>query len=390
MPDPAFCVTALNFESTMAKRDYYQTLGINRDASDEEIKKSYRKLAMKFHPDRNPDSKESEDKFKEAKEAYEVLSDAKKRAAYDQFGHAGVDQGAGGAGAGFGGFADAFGDIFGDLFGGARGGGRGANGVYRGADLRYNLEISLEDAARGTEAKIRIPTMEACATCKGTGAKPGTKPITCTTCGGHGQVRVSQGFFSIQQTCPECHGTGKMIPDPCRTCHGAGRVKNHKTLSVKIPQGVDQDDRIRLAGEGEPGANGGPAGDLYVVMNLKPHSVFTREAADLHCEMPISFSTAALGGSVEIPTLEGKAQIKIPAETQSGQTFRLKNKGIKPVRGHTPGDLYCHVAIETPVHLTSKQKDLLREFEEISLQNAERHNPRAKSFMDKVRDFFAN
>ena len=375
----------------MAKRDYYQTLGINKDANDEEIKKSYRKLAMKYHPDRNPDSKESEDKFKEAKEAYEVLSDAKKRTAYDQFGHAGVDQSVGGgAGAGFGGFADAFGDIFGDLFGGARGGGggRGANGVYRGADLRYNLEISLEDAARGTEAKIRIPTMEECETCKGSGAKPGTKPITCTTCGGQGQVRVSQGFFSIQQTCPECRGTGKMIPDPCRTCHGAGRVKNHKTLSVKIPQGVDTDDRIRLAGEGEPGMNGGPAGDLYVVMNLKPHTVFQREAADLHCEMPISFATAALGGAVDIPTLDGKAQIKIPAETQSGQTFRLKNKGIKPVRGHTPGDLYCHVAIETPIQLTSRQKELLREFEEISQESAGRQNPRAKSFMDRVKDFF--
>ena len=377
----------------MAKRDYYQTLGVNRDATDEDIKKSYRKLAMKFHPDRNPDNKESEEKFKEAKEAYEVLSDAKKRAAYDQFGHAGVDQSVGGgagAGAGFGGFADAFGDIFGDLFGGARGGGgRGGNGVYRGADLRYNLEISLEDAARGTEAKIRIPTMEACEPCHGTGAKPGTKPVTCTACNGHGQVRVSQGFFSIQQTCPECHGTGKMITDPCRTCHGAGRVKNHKTLSVKIPQGVDQDDRIRLAGEGEPGVNGGPAGDLYVAMNLKPHPVFQREAADLHCEMPISFATAALGGSVEIPTLDGKAQIKIPPETQSGQTFRLKNKGIKPVRGHTPGDLYCHVAIETPIHLTARQKELLREFEEILQENAARQNPKAKSFMDKVRDFFA-
>lgn len=375
----------------MAKRDYYQILGVNRDATDEDIKKSYRKMAMKHHPDRNPDSKDSEDKFKEAKEAYEILSDAKKRAAYDQFGHAGVEQGAGGAGgAGFGGFADAFGDIFGDLFGGARagGGGRGANGVYRGSDLRYNLEISLEDAARGTEAKIRIPTMEECETCKGTGAKPGSKPITCTTCNGHGQVRVSQGFFSIQQTCPECHGTGKLIPDPCRTCQGAGRVKNHKTLSVKIPQGVDQDDRIRLAGEGEPGMNGGPAGDLYVVMNVKPHQVFQREAADLHCEMPISFATAALGGSVEIPTLDGKAQIKIPAETQSGQTFRLKNKGIKPVRGHTPGDLYCHVAIETPIHLTARQKELLHEFDEISQANAARQNPKAKSFMDRVKDFF--
>ncbi|MEO7157816.1 MAG: molecular chaperone DnaJ, partial [Vicinamibacterales bacterium] len=315
----------------MAKRDYYQVLGVNRDATEEEIKKAFRKLAMKYHPDRNPEAKdkESEEKFKESKEAYEVLCDQKKRAAYDQFGHAGVDHSAGGTGgaAGFGGFADAFGDIFGDLFGGARGGNRGANGVYRGSDLRYNLEITLEDAARGTEAKIRIPTMQECETCHGSGAKPGTKPITCTTCQGHGQVRMSQGFFSIQQTCPQCNGTGKIVPEPCQTCSGAARVRHQKTLSVKIPQGVDQDDRIRLAGEGEPGANGGPAGDLYVVMNIKPHPVFQREAADLHCEMPISFATAALGGSVDIPTLEGKAQIKIPAETQSGQTFRLKNKG---------------------------------------------------------------
>jgi molecular chaperone DnaJ len=377
----------------MAKRDYYQVLGVNRDAPEDEIKKAFRKLAMKHHPDRNTDGdhKESEEKFKEAKEAYEILCDSKKRATYDQFGHAGVDpsagMGAGGAG-GFGGFADAFGDIFGDLFGGGRTG-RGANGVYRGSDLRFNLEITLEDAARGTEAKIRIPTMQECETCKGTGAKPGTKPITCTTCHGHGQVRMSQGFFSIQQTCPECNGSGKIVPEPCKTCNGAGRVRHQKTLSVKIPQGVDQDDRIRLAGEGEPGVNGGPAGDLYVVMNIKPHPVFSRDAADLHCEMPISFATAALGGSVDIPTLDGKAQIRIPPETQSGQTFRLRNKGIKPVRGSTPGDLYCHVAIETPVHLTARQKDLLREFEEISAQNAERHNPRAKSFMDKVREFFA-
>src|SRR5258706_1234339 len=258
---------ASNHLSPMAKRDYYQVLGVNRDAPEEEIKKAFRKLAMKYHPDRNPETKdkESEEKFKEAKEAYEVLCDQKKRAAYDQFGHAGVDHGAGmgGAGAGFGGFADAFGDIFGDLFGGGRNA-RGANGVYRGSDLRYNLEITLEDAARGTEAKIRIPKMQECETCHGTGAKAGTKPITCTTCQGHGQVRMSQGFFSIQQTCPECNGTGKLIPEPCRACNGAGRVRQHKTLSVKIPQGVDQEDRIRLGGEGEPGMNGGPPGGLYV------------------------------------------------------------------------------------------------------------------------------
>src|SRR5436190_17257159 len=384
----------------MAKRDFYTVLGVNRDASDEDIKKAYRKLAMKHHPDRNPDDKTSEEKFKEAKAAYEILSDAKKRAAYDQFGHAGVDAAAGfgAAGArgfggpeGFGGFADAFGDIFGEIFGGAGpGGGRSrGNGVYRGADLRYNLELSLEEAARGTEAKIRIPALEQCATCHGSGAKPGTQPRTCPTCHGQGQVRVSQGFFSIQQACPQCHGTGKIIPEPCPTCDGAGRIKKYKTLSVKIPAGVDQDDRIRLSGEGEAGMNGGPPGDLYVVVNLKPHAVFQREGADLHCEMPISFATAALGGEIEIPTLEGHAKVKVPAETQTGQVFRLRNKGIRPVRGSVTGDLYCHVAVETPVKLTSRQKELLREFDEINERDPGAHNPRAKSFMDKVRDFFA-
>jgi molecular chaperone DnaJ len=376
----------------MAKRDYYSVLGVNRDASEDDIKKAYRKLAMKHHPDRNPDDKAAEEKFKEAKEAYEVLTDARKRAAYDQFGHAGVDPSAGGFGAragpeGFGGFADAFGDIFGEIFGAGGGRGRGS-GVFRGADLRYNLELSLEEAARGTEAKIRIPTMEECETCHGSGAKPGTQPKPCTTCHGRGEVRVSQGFFSIQQTCPTCHGTGKVISDPCNTCHGAGRTKRHKTLSVKIPPGVDQEDRIRLAAEGEAGVNGGPTGDLYVVINLKPHPVFQREGADLHCEMPISFATAALGGEIDIPTLDGHAKIKIPPETQTGQVFRLRNRGIRPVRGSVVGDLYCHVAIETPVKLTARQKELLREFEAISDEDPAAHNPRAKSWMDKVREFF--
>jgi molecular chaperone DnaJ len=380
----------------MAKRDYYEVLGLAKNASDEEIKKAYRKHAMKHHPDRNPDDKGSEEKFKEAKEAYEILTDKKKRAAYDQFGHAGVDASAGfGAGArgfggagqeGFGGFADAFGDIFGEIFGAQRGG-RG-NGVYRGADLRYNLELALEDAARGTEAKIRVPTQEACTTCHGSGAKPGTEPKSCPTCHGRGEVRVSQGFFSIQQTCPACHGTGKIIPDPCDTCHGAGRLRKHKTLSVKIPAGVDRDDRIRLSGEGEAGVNGGPPGDLYVVVSLKPHSVFQREGSDLHCEMPISFATAALGGEIEIPTLDGHANIKIPTETQTGQVFRLRGKGIKHVRGAQHGDLFCHVAIETPVKLTARQKEILREFEAISEQDPGAHNPRAKNWFDRVKDFF--
>ena len=373
------------------KRDYYEVLGVNRDAAEEEIKKAYRKLAMKYHPDRNPDSKEAEEKFKEAKEAYEILSDGDKRRAYDAYGHAGVNPQMGGMGegaAGFGGFAEAFGDIFSDIFGGGQG--RGRSSVYRGADLRYNLEISLEQAARGTETKIRIPTMETCETCHGTGAKPGTSPKTCETCHGSGTVRLSQGFFSIQQTCPTCHGNGKVVTDPCATCRGAGRLKRHKTLAVKIPAGVDEGDRIRLAGEGESGVNGGPAGDLYVVMHLKPHQVFQRDGDDLHCQMPISFTQAALGGEIEIPTLDGSAKIKVPAETQSGQVFRLRGKGIKGVRSTYPGDLLCEVVIETPVRLTDRQRELLREFEEINLRDGDRHNPRAKSFMEKVKEFFAS
>ena len=370
----------------MAKKDYYEVLGLARDASDDEIKKAYRKLAMKWHPDRNPDNPKAEERFKEAKEAYEILSEPSKRGMYDQYGHAGVDpSAAAGAGAGFGGFADAFGDIFGDIFGG----GRARSSVYRGADLRFNLEISLEDAARGTETRIRIPAMDGCETCHGSGAKPGTSPTGCTTCGGHGQVRVQQGFFSIQQTCPKCHGSGKVVASPCATCHGAGRVRRHKTLSVKIPSGVDEGDRIRLSGEGEAGVNGGPAGDLYVVIHIKPHPVFQRDHNDLHCEMPISFSTAALGGEIEIPTLDGYAKIKIPAESQSGKVFRLRGKGIKGVRSTTQGDLMCHVVVETPVNLTARQKDLLQEFEAISGRDTGRHNPRAKSWMDKVKEFFA-
>jgi molecular chaperone DnaJ len=376
------------------KRDYYEILGVNRDASEEDIKKSYRKLAMKFHPDRNPGNKDAEEKFKEAKEAYEILTEPEKRRAYDAYGHAGINPqmgmggtGPGGPGAeGFGGFAEAFGDIFSDIFGGQ---GRGRSSVYRGADLRYNLEVSLEQAARGTETKIRIPTMETCETCHGSGAKPGTQPKTCETCHGGGTVRLSQGFFSIQQTCPTCHGSGKMIADPCATCRGAGRVKKHKTLAVKIPAGVDEGDRIRLSSEGESGVNGGPPGDLYVVIHLKSHAVFQRDGDDLHCEMPISFSLAALGGEIEIPTLDGSAKIKIPPETQTGQVFRLRGKGIKGVRSSYPGDLLCEVVLETPVKLTEKQKDLLKELEEINRKDGSRHNPRAKGFMDKVREFFA-
>jgi molecular chaperone DnaJ len=377
----------------MAKRDYYETLGVNRDAPEDEIKKAYRKLAMKYHPDRNPDSKDAEEKFKEAKEAYEVLSDEQKRAAYDAYGHAGVDPsaaaGAGAGAQGFGSFADAFGDIFGEIFVGASGGGRQRSNVYRGADLRYNLEISLEEAARGTETRIRIPTMDECETCHGSGAKPGTQPKTCPTCNGQGQVRMQQGFFSIQQTCPKCHGSGKVVETPCGTCSGVGRIKRQKTLSVKIPAGVDEGDRIRLAGEGEAGVNGGPSGDLYVVIHIREHAVFQRDHNDLHCEMPISFTTAALGGEIEIPTLDGAAKIKIPAETQSGKVFRLRGKGIKGVRSNTHGDLLCHVVVETPVSLTARQKELLEELEAINVRDGSRHNPRAKSWLDKVKEFFA-
>ena len=372
-----------------AKRDYYEVLGVNKDASEEEIKKSYRKLAMKYHPDRNPDNPKSEAQFKEAKEAYEMLSDDQKRGAYDQYGHAGVEQGASGAG-GFGGagFGDAFGDIFGDIFGGRGQGGGQRNNVYRGADLRYNMEISLEDAAKGSETKIRIPVQSTCETCKGSGARPGTQPVTCTTCAGHGQVRMQQGFFSVQQTCPKCHGNGKMVKDPCPTCSGAGRVKQNKTLSVKIPAGVDEGDRIRLSGEGEAGVNGGPTGDLYVVIHLKLHEIFQRDGGNLHCEMPVSFSTAALGGEIEVPTLGGSAKMKIPPETQTGGVFRLKGKGIKPLRQSDHGDLMVHVVIETPVRLTEKQKDLLREFDTSTQADAGKHSPKNKSWVDKAKEFF--
>ncbi|MEC5161634.1 molecular chaperone DnaJ [Janthinobacterium sp. CG_23.3] len=375
----------------MAKRDFYETLGVAKNSSEEEIKKAYRKLAMKYHPDRNPDNKESEEKFKEVKEAYEMLTNPEKREAYDRYGHAGVDPnmgGGGGFGGGQGGFADSFGDIFGDIFGG---GGRSRNAgpqVYRGADLRYNLEITLEQAAHGFDTTIRVPSWDKCDTCHGSGAKPGTSPSTCTTCAGHGQVRMQQGFFSIQQTCPKCHGSGKVITDPCAPCGGAGRIKRNKTLEVKIPVGIDNGMRIRSSGNGEPGTNGGPAGDLYVEIHIKPHAVFQREGDDLHCEMPISFTKAALGGEIEVPTLSGKVSFTIPEGTQSGKTFRLKGKGIKGVRSGYAGDLFCHVAIETPVKLTEKQKELLRDFEKSTTEGGAKHSPQSKTWKDKVKDFF--
>lgn len=372
----------------MAKRDFYEILGIAKNASEDEIKKAYRKLAMKYHPDRNPDSKTAEDKFKEVKEAYEMLSDSDKRDAYDRYGHAGVDPNMGGGGrGGHGGFGDAFGDIFGDIFGGG-GRGRGGPQVYRGADLRYNLEITLEQAANGFDTTIRVPSYDSCESCDGSGAKKGTSPVTCTTCGGHGQVRMQQGLFSIQQTCPKCHGTGKMIKDPCSPCSGTGRIKRNKTLEVKIPAGIDNGMRIRSSGNGEPGVNGGPHGDLYVEIHIKPHAVFQREGDDLHCEIPISFMTAALGGEVEVPTLSGKANFTLPEGTQTGKTFRLRSKGVKGVRSGYSGDLFCHVVIETPVKLTEKQKELLRNFEQLTVEGGEKHNPQSKSWMDKVKTFF--
>ena len=378
----------------MSKRDYYKVLDVARNASEEEIKKSYRRLAMKFHPDRNPGDKEAEDKFKEAKEAYEMLSDPQKRAAYDRFGHAGVDPNAGaggmGGGAGFnGGFAEAFGDIFGDIFGGAAGGRGGRGNAFRGADLRYNMELSLEQAANGFATDIRVPAWENCEVCGGSGAKPGTKPKACATCGGSGAVRMAQGFFSIQQTCPTCHGSGRVIANPCQSCHGDGRIKHNKVLEVSIPAGIDEGQRIRLAGKGEPGVNGGPPGDLYVEIRITPHEVFQRDGDDLHCEVPISIATAVLGSEIEVGTLKEKVTINIPESTQSGKTFRLRGKGIKGVRSSYPGDLYCHVRVETPVRLTERQKKLLRDFDASIREGGAKHSPQAKSFVDKMKGFFA-
>ena len=372
----------------MAKRDLYEILGVAKNASDDELRKAYRKLAMKHHPDRNPDSHESEEKFKQAKEAYEILSDEQKRAAYDRFGHAGVD-GSSGMGAGGAGFADAFGDIFGEIFGG---GGRRPGGgaqVYRGADLKYSLDISLEQAANGFDTEIRVPSWENCEVCHGSGAKPGTQPKTCHTCDGHGAVRMQQGFFSVQQTCPTCHGSGKEITDPCKACDGVGRIRKNKTLQVNIPAGIDDGMRIRSSGNGEPGVNGGPPGDLYVEIHLKPHGMFQRDGDDLHCELTIPFTTAALGGELEVPTLTGRGAITIPDGTQTGKTFRLRGKGIRGIRSSYPGDLYCHISVETPVRLTEEQKKILRQFEASLSEGGEKHSPKSESWTDRVKSFFS-
>ncbi len=373
----------------MSKRDYYEILSVDKGADAKEVKRAYRKLAMKYHPDRNPDDSEAEAKFKEATEAYEILSDQEKRARYDQYGHAGVDgQAGGGFGGGQGNFSDIFGDVFGDIFGGggAGGGGRGRGGPQRGSDLRYNLELTLEQAVKGTEVKIKVPTLTNCDTCDGTGAKDGSKPQTCGTCHGQGQVRMQQGFFSVQQACPTCRGQGTIIKDPCGSCHGQGVKEETKTLNVKVPAGVDNGDRIRLSGEGEAGTRGGPSGDLYVETHIKPHPIFERDGRNLYCDVPISITDAALGGELEVPTLEGRVKLKIPAETQSGKLFRLRGKGVVPVRGGATGDLLCRVMVETPVRLTEHQKKILKEFQ-ASLKG-EKHSPKKKSWFENVKAFF--
>ena len=374
----------------MAKRDYYQVLDVPKTASEADIKKAYRRLAMKYHPDRNPGDHEAEDKFKEAKEAYETLTDAQKRAAYDQFGHAGVDGMRGGGGGGFDprdAFGDIFGDVFGDIFGGGR---RGRSQVFRGADLRYELELDLEQAVFGDTASVEFTTLAECEECSGSGSAQGSKPEACGTCRGAGQVRMQQGFFTVQQTCPRCHGRGQVVSDPCGKCRGQGRVRKQKTLSVKVPAGVDTGDRIRLSGEGEAGRNGGPAGDLYVEVRVRDHAIFERDGAHLSCEVPVSFARAALGGSIEVPTLDGTATIKVPPETQSGRVFRLRENGIKPVRGGPTGDLFCRVVVETPVSLTREQKDLLQKFEDSLQKDGKRHHPREETWLDGVKRFFTS
>ncbi len=372
----------------MAKRDYYEILGVSKSAGADEVKKAYRRLAMKHHPDRNKDDAGAETKFKEAKEAYEVLKDSDKRATYDRFGHDGLKAGPGGQG-GFGaeGFGDIFGDVFGDIFGGARRGGGGPQ-VFRGADLGYDLKLDLETAVSGDSVEIDVPTQVGCETCAGSGAKKGTQPATCSTCGGAGQVRMQQGFFSIQQTCPACKGAGTTITDPCDDCHGRGRVRKTRTLSVKIPGGVDDGDRIRLSGEGEAGRNGGPAGDLYVELRVKPHKIFSRDGANLSCEVPVSIATATLGGEVELPTLNGVVSLKIPAGTQSGKVFRLRGKGVTTVRDPRLGDLFAEIAIETPINLTAEQKELLESFDALVQQGGDKHSPRADGWLDTVKRFF--
>src|SRR2546421_1959644 len=368
-----------------SKRCYYETLEVDRTADESRLKAAFRKLAMKWHPDKNPGDASSEMRFKEINEAYEVLKDGEKRAAYDRFGHAALEQGAGGGGPGFGaGFASSFSDIFEDLFGMASQRGRG--GRERGADLRYNMEISLEEAFGGKTAQIEIPVSVTCEACSGIGAKAGTKPKTCSTCGGAGRVRQSQGFFTLERTCPGCQGRGQMIEDACPSCSGQGRVTRERNLAVNIPAGVEDGTRIRLAGEGEAGVRGGPPGDLYIFLSLSQHEFFQRDGADLHCRVPISFVTAALGGSFDVPNIDGgKTKVKVPEGTQTGRRFRLHSKGMPVLRSKQTGDMYVQVMVETPQNLTRKQKDLLAEFEKLS---SKENNPEAAGFFTKVKDFF--
>ena len=371
----------------MAKRDYYEVLGVARGASETDVKKAYRRLAMKYHPDRNSSGDEAaEEKFKEASEAYEVLSDDEKRERYDRFGHAGVD-GVGGGGFNAGGFAD-ISDVFGDVFGDIFGGNRARRTPRRGRDLQYNLDLSLEQAVRGDRVEIRVPTLAACEECDGSGAKPGTSPSRCAECDGRGQVRVSQGFFSLQQTCPRCHGAGRLVTDPCRACSGRGRVERRKTLSVEVPAGVDTGDRVRLSGEGEAGPAGMPPGDLYVQMRVAEHPIFTRDNNHLYCEVPLGFADAALGGEIEVPTLDGRVKLKVPPETQTGKLFRLRGRGAPPVRGGTPGDILCRVVVETPVHLSEQQKDILREFKASLEANGSKHSPKEEGWFESIKNFF--
>ncbi|WP_040975675.1 molecular chaperone DnaJ [Necropsobacter massiliensis] len=370
----------------MAKKDYYEVLGVDRNADEKAIKKAYKRLAMKYHPDRTKGDKESEEKFKEVNEAYEILADKEKRAAYDQYGHQAFEQG--GAG-GFGGFGGAdFGDIFGDMFGDIFGGGRTRQRVVRGEDLRYDIEITLEEAVRGAKKDIQINTLAECDHCHGSGAEAGSKVETCPTCHGSGRIRRQQGFFMTEQTCPTCHGSGKKIEKPCTQCHGEGRVHKRKNLSVTIPAGVDTGNQLRLAGEGAAGENGAPAGDLYVVIHVKAHHIFERDGNNLYCEVPIGFTMAALGGEIEVPTLDGRLKVKIPEETQTGKLLRLRGKGVTSARGGYVGDLICKIIVETPVKLNEEQKELLRKLGE-SL-GGEKHSPKSSSFLDGVKKFFDN
>ncbi len=374
----------------LAKADFYETLGVSKTADEKELKSAFRKLAMQYHPDRNPGDHTAEVKFKEINEAYETLKDPQKRAAYDRYGHAAFEQGGmgGGFSGGFsgGGFSDIFEDIFGEMMGGGRQRQRSSSGRERGADLRYNMEITLEESFTGKTAQIRVPTSVTCDVCSGSGAKPGTQPKTCGTCQGSGRVRAAQGFFSIERTCPTCHGRGTIIPDPCQKCHGHGRITEERSLSVNIPAGIEDGTRIRLQGEGEAGVRGGPAGDLYIFLSVKPHEFYQRDGADLYCSVPISMTTAALGGTFDVTTLDGtKSRVTVPEGTQAGKQFRLKGKGMPVLRSTQNGDLYIQVQIETPQKLTKRQRELLQEFEQIS---SKENNPESTGFFARMKEFF--